>query len=401
MKYKRKPPQWHRFDRWVVLGALAGLGIASMAFVLIHHFLFGGIDLSQFKDSQNINPSDIISATATALGGLTIGGVAIMQYRKHKWAEYQGKLDEDSRTGERLSQAIEHLGSKELHVRLGAIYEFKNLAEDSPRNKENIVQILTAFVKAYQDSMSKEKYFPLPQDVEAAAETLSQLTRELIEETSETARRKNRWRPFKLAHFRGVTWIKTLKTKMKVQNLLRPLKKQQIKPPLCIFKATEVLSKFALNRWSRNVFLKWPNLKASWVDLSESVLKGVFLRSARLEGVDLGLARLEGADLREAYLGGAQLNAARLEGANLGSARLEGAIFFLAHLENTDLRKAHFDEKTTFGKDLFIAPIDNPEKADYGKSVLMAHTNDKTRFDPGVRMKYFGEEEPDRPLAYR
>ena len=176
-----RPPKWQRFDLWVVLGALVGLGIAFAAFCLVHFLLYGNFafikHMQSLAGATEVKPGDIFTMTATALGGFTIGGAAIMQFRKHKWGEYQAKMDEDTRTGERLSKAIEHLGNGQSHIQLGAIYEFKNLAEDSARNKENIVQLLTAYIKNYKLEEGKD----LPQNVDAAARVLSPMVRELIE----------------------------------------------------------------------------------------------------------------------------------------------------------------------------------------------------------------------------
>jgi len=266
-----------------------GLGIAFGLFCVVHFLLYGNFafikHMQALAGATDVKPADIFSMTATALGGFTIGGVAVMQYRKHKWAEYQAKMDEDSRTGERLGKAIEHLSEEQkLHTRLGAIYEFKNLAEDSPRNKENIVQILTAFIKSYEVVEGQG----LPQDVEAAARVLSQLTRELIEETAEKASKENR-----------------------------------LRPPQCVFDAARIISGLG----KRNLF-HWPDLKASWLKLV-----GIELRRAQLYGAHLKCTDLMGADLECTHF-----SEAHLEGANLVFANLDRAIF----------PGACFDEETIF-----------------------------------------------------
>jgi len=114
----------------VVLGALVGLGTAFVLFCTVQWWLFGKFTFrNQAPKDPPISSKDVISMTATALGGFTIGGVAVMQYRKHKWAEYQAKMDEVSKIGEILGKAIEHLGDPNEHIRISAIYEFRNIAE--------------------------------------------------------------------------------------------------------------------------------------------------------------------------------------------------------------------------------------------------------------------------------
>jgi len=293
----KRPPSWKNFDVWVLMSMLVGLGVAVATFFVLRRFLFGDSD----------GTGDIISGTATALGGLTIGGIAVMQYRKHKWAEYQAKLDEDTRTGERLSKAIEHLGNKDaLHIRIGAIYEFKRLAQDSPRDKESVVEILTAFIKSRSQKLEEGQ--ALPQDIEAAARVLSQLARELIEEMPKKASKE--WRG---------------------------------RPPECVFVATKEIS--ALN--IKGVF-QWNELKAARLNL-----RGINLKGARLFG-----ANLEDAGISGANFVGVSLSRANLAGADLVKTNLAGA--FLC--------------------DVFV---DN--KTNFRKTIIDEHT----KFDPGVREKYF------------
>jgi len=274
MKRKHRPPQWQNFDGWVVLGAGIGLGIAVAAFLLLRKFLFPA-------DSA---PGDILTATATALGGLTIGGVAIMQYRKHKWAEYQAKMDEDSRTGERLGKAIEHLGSENINIRISAVYEFVRLAEDSERDRDAIGQILLRFIH------SKSKKLPREQDVETAT--------------------------------------------------------------------------YMLRYWAR-----YGGLFADRMRLDD-----IFFSDAILVSANFAHAHLNHAFLQGAQLAAANLSKARFIEADLNNASFCGANFLYADLRGADLDGADLREV----KNLETAFIDN-----------------NTRFDPGVRMKYFGVEEPE------
>jgi len=283
---KKKPPQWHRFDRWVCAGAGVGFMIAFGLFCLVQLLVNGTEFFFDFTSETRTPLSDIISMTATALGGLTIGSIAVMQYRKHKWAEYQAKLDEDTRTGERLSKAIEHLGSDELYIRLGAIYEFKRLAKDSHRDKESIVEILTAFTAKGTIVNSK---IVLSQDTSAAIVALSYMVRELIEETAEKAGKK---------------------------NILRP---SQV-----MFKTM-----FILGRPKIHGEIKWRGLKADCLNLEHIDLKGVRLYEPSFRGTRLCYA----------YFHRAFISGAHLEGADL-----RGAIFD----DKTDFTNAHIDEHTKF-----------------------------------------------------
>jgi len=271
---KRRPPQWYQFGWWVVAGALVGLGIAFGLFCVVHFLLYGNFafirHMQALAGATDVKPADIFSMTATALGGFTIGGVAVMQYRKHKWAEYQAKMDEDSRTGERLGKAIEHLSEEQkLHTRLGAIYEFKNLAEDSERNRKNIIWILIEFIKSF---LAREEQ-SLPQDVNAAANVLSTMVRKQIEELPKRANWGKRQRPTK-----------------------------------CVYEATKVLSDLAI----KNQFLwGWPRLEASQIDLFGMCLKGVDLYGANFKKTSLAFVNFEDAVLAGTNLKGTDFSCAR------------------------------------------------------------------------------------------
>ncbi len=63
-------------------------------------------------------------------------------------ANEQARIAEQGQITDRFSTAVEHLGSKELPVRLGGIFALWRLAKDSPRrDTESVIDILCAFVR--------------------------------------------------------------------------------------------------------------------------------------------------------------------------------------------------------------------------------------------------------------
>jgi len=330
----------------------------------------------------------VVAISAAAVVVSAIGTCLVPMFKAKK----QAKLDEATSTGERLSRAIEHLGvndADKLHIRIGAIYEFKRLAQDSPRDKESIVEILTAFIKSYtekykvtpyQDAKTiinehgLKDYNILPQDVAAAAHVLSQLVRELIEETAKISKKKNWWRfleKHNLYNTKG-------KTKRKIlSRILRPFVKNRLSPPQGIYNATETLGNLA----KRETFLwSWHDLKASHLNLDCMKVKNIYtvradlsnttLQNADFTDAELIYAKLIKADLVMAQLEAVNFFGARLEGARLLGSNLEGASFKMARLEGADFWDAHFDEQTDF---------------------TGAVINEHTLFDPGVREKHFPE----------
>ena len=66
-------------------------------------------------------------------------------------------------------QAIEHLGSDKIEIRLGGIYALARIAQDSPRDHWPIMQVLCAFVK---NSTAKINSSQPSSDVQAILDVL-------------------------------------------------------------------------------------------------------------------------------------------------------------------------------------------------------------------------------------
>ncbi|MDR1821796.1 MAG: pentapeptide repeat-containing protein [Oscillospiraceae bacterium] len=326
-KQQKSPPNWERFTLWVLLAAAIGLLVAVGIFVLLYYFVF---PRANTPDAAWGLP-DVITATATAIGGLTVGGVALIQVRKHQFLEYQAKnerevqLNErDIQLGEQLRRAIEHLGDKDReHIRLGAIYEFKRLekAKDlQDYDRDSIVRILASFIES---RMAEEKKAAergevkeVAPDIKAAAELASQIIKEEIERTAEKCTEEDKKRP-----------------------------------PEYVFIAADVISTLPVEIFG--TFFYWNRLSARNVDLRGIELKRAHLNEAHLEGAVFKYANLDMAILRKAQLDGADLYQAQLERASLRGAHLEGAVLGHAHLKRAQLEEAHLE-----GADLFSAHLE-------------------------------------------
>lgn len=73
----------------------------------------------------------------------------------------------DGQITERFTRAIEQLGSKQLEVRLGAIYALERIARDSERDHWPIMKILTAYVRERAPIRAE----PLPEEDAPSNET--------------------------------------------------------------------------------------------------------------------------------------------------------------------------------------------------------------------------------------
>lgn len=272
------------------LGAIAGLGMAFAVFLWANFILYGDFHfITHMREkAADITPMDILVITATILGGISIGGTAMMQYQKHKW-------EGDTSTGERLCCAIEHLGNDNEPIRVGAICELERLAEDSSRDRERIAKILILFL---QDKNSAV----YARDTASAVNTLELLVRRELERT-----KKNK----------------------------RPLG--------FVFDAVND----AVNTVpfiAQSLFPDWKKLKLNnRVDLKGINLNSVDIQFGKLKGVDLQFSILENSNLSFANLEGANLFSANLTNTSFFGANLKGAKFFGATLNGTDFRQANLE----------------------------------------------------------
>ncbi|MDR0813878.1 MAG: pentapeptide repeat-containing protein [Oscillospiraceae bacterium] len=332
---EKSPPDWQSFTRWVLVAAGIGLAVAVGIFVLLYFVVFPHAD----TPNSAWGLPDVITATATAIGGLTVGGVALIQVRKHKFLEFQAKneyiaqqnarqvqLNErDIQLGEQLRRAIEHLGDKDHeHIRLGAIYEFKRLemaVDLRDYDRDSIVRILSSFIESRMAEETKAaeqgEVDVLPPDIKAAAELASAIIKEEIERTAE-----------------------------------KSTAEKNMRPPEYVFIAAQVISALLVDEIG--TFFLWGGLNACNVSLSEYELKNAALVGAHLQGTGLVGARLQNTNLEWADLRGANLKFADLRG---------------AHLEFADLRNARFNDNIRIDFDTIY--------------------DSDTQFDPGIEEKYF------------
>jgi hypothetical protein len=255
---------------------------------------------------------------AYILGGiLAIIGI-YMAHRRIRALERQVLVAQESQITERFTQAIEHLGSDKMEIRLGGIYALERIANDSDKDYWSIIETLTAYVR--ENAPWREPSSEGP--AESIAEEAPPPDAATIPET-----------------------VVSLKPATDIQAVLTVLSRR----------------KYHYDQGETEV-LNLGNTDLQGASLWEAHLEGAILREAHLEGAALWGVRLEEAVLIGAHLKEASLMSAHLERANLRSAHLEGADLMLAHLDNADLKEAHMD-----GSDLFEAHL---EWADLGGTCL-------------------------------
>ena len=212
------------------------------------------------------------------------------------------QLTQDKQITEHYTRAIEQLGSKQLELRLGAIYALERIARDSERDYWPIMEILTAYVREH--APIKEE--PVPQEDVSPSNKF--MTRSPV----------NPWKP--AADVQAVLTV--------LGRRIRTYGKGEDR-----------------------------SLDLAYTDLRGARLTGAHLERAFLEGTLLQKAALMGAHLEEANLGHTHLERAHLREAHLEKAYLSGAHFnqtvlMSAHLEEAGLSQAHLEEAYLWGTHL-------------------------------------------------
>jgi len=240
--------------------------------------------------NETANKIKVAQLISTVVGGVAVGfnvyyagKRANAATKNAEAANRNAEAAENGQITERFSRSVEQLGSPENATRTGSIYALERLANDSPKDHWNVMEILSDFIR--QNS-------PL--------EGANQNDNDQSDE------------------------IKNTDFRTDIQAALTVIgRRNHDQDP---------------DQKSKRVNLSRANLKG--YDLSHSFLyyayfRETILQEAELEGIVLQKANLISADLRGAKLGEAELQNAHCEEADLADAQL-----ILAKLQQAKLSKA-------------------------------------------------------------
>jgi hypothetical protein len=188
---------------------------------------------------------------------------------------------EQNRAADRYTKAIEQLGSKELDIRLGGIYDLERIARDSAREHPMVMEVLAAFIRERS----------LDPDVDEA-------------EHGEAEPRNRRLRADVQA-------------------------------------AIAVIGRRIISHDLPGMRIDLTKADLTEVTLTGAQLAGATLTGANLAGATLTGATLTEANLLNANLAGATLADANLTRANLTNANLVSAYLALANLTDANLTGAN------------------------------------------------------------
>jgi uncharacterized protein YjbI with pentapeptide repeats len=294
VKEKHQGRPWR--DRWawwpivVLLLLIVAVGLVVL-----------WVEAPTLYQGSGANPDAQATASATTRAGIlavfaatiaALGAVAALAETRRANRETHER-EREAQVTDRYIRAIGQLGEK-LEVRLGGIYALQRIAEDSPRDRPTIVDVLCAFVRdnvrtPTNDGAEVMEAHPPPSDVQAALTVIGHLNQPADREAD--------------GELYGID-----------------------------------LS---------DVHLEHANLvhaNLEHANLGETHLENAKLRGAHLENANLFSASLKKADLREAHLNHADLTSAKLQGADLRRAHLEDVERSAGiNLEHADLRCAHLE----------------------------------------------------------
>ena len=99
-----------------------------------------------------------------ALGGLAINARTLRETQRANRETH--RLELQGQLSERYTQAIGQLGSKQVGVRIGAIYALERIAVDSVRDRSTVFDVLSWYIRDYSHKQ------PLGPDVQAAIKAI-------------------------------------------------------------------------------------------------------------------------------------------------------------------------------------------------------------------------------------
>ena len=281
-------------------------------------------------------------------------------------------LDEARQVAERFTRAIDQLGSGTLDVRLGGIYSLERLARDSPDHHQQVIEVLSAYVRerARRTSAQTSRGQGLD-EVRPRVSKDAALDRNDDQVPSGACDATEQEECGSTAHPTPATDVQAVLT------VLGRRDRSKDRSGFSLDLAGADLVGLSLASSSDEAHLEGANLRRASLRgarLAEAHLEGAHLEGAHLEGAHLEGAHLTGAHLEGAHLTGAHLQRvvldevdslrrvdlrkadlagtylegmdfceAHLEGAILSMAHLEGAQFTAAHLEGVELQEAHLE----------------------------------------------------------
>ena len=241
--------------------------------------------------------SEVLKFLGLSMGGIILALQAVVSHKRAKAMEDAANAQagateqqalanrylERGQRQERLRTAIEHLGSQNISIRLGARYELFGLAEDTEELRKVVLDILCAYIR----ETTKEQHY-----------------RETYQQSPSN----------------------------EIQDLIHLLFMQNHD----VFKG--------LRPNLEGTWLNGANLhqaKLTKVNLQNAVMQRTVLARAQMQGANLLGAHLDGAIAESTKLHGSLLIGTKLRGANIKNAEMQGSMLSGADFENASVSRTN------------------------------------------------------------
>jgi Pentapeptide repeats (8 copies) len=266
------------------------------------------------KDATTIQ-NGVYTPLIQVIGGAILIITAYVGYCNFEIGQKNLEVTEDKQVTERFSKSIEHLGSKEIEVRLGGIYALEQIAFDSAKYQWTIVEILSAFIREKRPLNSTDR---IGIDIQAALTVIG---------------RRKQYPNDKVIDLRAVNLVEVeiQSADLSGANLT-----------VANLRGADLSKAILIRANLSGSILTCANLIGA--DLSKAILSHADLRGAKLIDTDLSDTDLIQADLNDANLRGADLNNANfshtlLLGADLSTSKnlTQNQLMLVAKNENTKL----------------------------------------------------------------
>ena len=126
--------------RLLVRAAVVAVGVA-VALVVVKFVP------SWLADTEGLSRTDEAEEIGRARTALLALGAAVLATVGAVYTARSFSLSRQGQITDRITKAVEQLGSEELSVRLGGIYALERIARDSPADQPQIMEVLTAFAR--------------------------------------------------------------------------------------------------------------------------------------------------------------------------------------------------------------------------------------------------------------
>jgi hypothetical protein len=313
-----------RLPTLLVLGGATFVGFVAACVLVVPAWLVardttvGALTPEQLVSAKNGIRTTLIQGVVglTALAGIAVGWQQLQTDRQQ--LQDQLALTRQGQVAERFTRAVDQLGSNALDVRLGGIYGLEQIAQQSPEDRLQVFEVLTAYIRQHTRRRQETGAFGV------------RSSRARCASGPDGARPPGR--------VQGRPIVGSARS--------GPARKGG--PP-----CRQPAAGQPQFRQSAGANLGTANLEGAILDnanlqkvsFDTANLQGAFLVGANLKAADLWKANLQrahllGADLQEASVAGK----ANLRDANLWRANLRKADLSFADLQKADLRYANLQE---------------------------------------------------------